>query len=152
MPRLRARDQGECPRSWAWREARLSAWHRKQTRAPNNVQFKVAGARDDKSNAIAGDIEAKYTPAQGVILTQTWTTTNVLKTQVELENQLAKGQSSVSHPSPAFSSAYPPLRDRSELRHLIPTRVDSLPGTRRNSSLHPSRPANPPIYSLYIMA
>ncbi|KAM0756433.1 voltage-dependent ion-selective channel [Meredithblackwellia eburnea MCA 4105] len=63
-----------------------------KTRAPNNVAFKVAGTRDAKSNLIAGDIEGKYTdPKNGVTFTQTWTTTNILKTQVELENQIAKG-------------------------------------------------------------
>merc|ERR1712225_59455 len=63
-----------------------------KTRAPNNVAFKVAGVRDAKSAAIAGDIEAKYADAKnGVTLTQAWTTSNVLKTQVELENQIAKG-------------------------------------------------------------
>ncbi|GAA5998905.1 porin [Rhodotorula paludigena] len=63
-----------------------------KTRAPNNVAFKVAGVRDAKSAAIAGDLEAKYVDAKnGVTLTQTWTTSNVLKTQVELENQIAKG-------------------------------------------------------------
>lgn len=69
--------------------ASLLLW---QTRAPNNVAFKVAGTRDAKSNAIAGDIEGKYVdPKNGVTFTQTWTTANVLKTQVELENQIAKG-------------------------------------------------------------
>jgi hypothetical protein len=63
-----------------------------QTRAPNNVAFRVAGTRDAKSNAIAGDLEGKYVDAKnGVTLTQTWTTSNVLKTQIELENQVAKG-------------------------------------------------------------
>ncbi|KAM0790318.1 hypothetical protein ACM66B_003204 [Microbotryomycetes sp. NB124-2] len=63
-----------------------------KTRAPNNVAFKVAGTRDAKSNLIFGDIEGKYVdPKNGVTFTQTWTTSNVLKTQVELENQIAKG-------------------------------------------------------------
>ncbi|BGP43467.1 Mitochondrial porin [Rhodotorula kratochvilovae] len=63
-----------------------------KTRAPNNVAFKVAGVRDAKSGAIAGDLEAKYVDAKnGVTLTQAWTTSNILKTQVELENQIAKG-------------------------------------------------------------
>ncbi|GAA5993227.1 hypothetical protein JCM10908_004519 [Rhodotorula pacifica] len=63
-----------------------------KTRAPNGVAFKVAGLRDAKSAAIAGDLEAKYSDVKnGVTLTQTWTTSNVLKTQVELENQVAKG-------------------------------------------------------------
>ncbi|BGP27638.1 voltage-dependent ion-selective channel [Rhodotorula toruloides] len=63
-----------------------------KTRAPNGVLFKVAGLRDAKTAAIAGDLEAKYTDVKnGVTVTQTWTTSNVLKTQVELENQIAKG-------------------------------------------------------------
>ena len=66
-----------------------------QTKAPNNVAFKVAGTRDAKSNTINGDIEGKYVdPKNGVTFTQTWTTSNILKTQVELENQIAKGGSS----------------------------------------------------------
>ncbi|KAI5474387.1 beta-ala-his dipeptidase [Pseudohyphozyma bogoriensis] len=63
-----------------------------KTKAPNNVAFKVAGTRDAKSNAITGDIEGKYVdPKNGVVFTQTWTTSNVLKSQIELENQVAKG-------------------------------------------------------------
>jgi voltage-dependent anion channel protein 2 len=54
--------------------------------------FKVAGTRDAKSAAIAGDIEGKYVDAKnGITFTQAWTTTNLLRTQVELENQIAKG-------------------------------------------------------------
>ncbi|SCV68135.1 BQ2448_256 [Microbotryum intermedium] len=63
-----------------------------KTRAPNNVAFKVAGMRDSKSNVIVGDLEGKYSdPKNGVTFTQTWTTSNILKTQVELENQIAQG-------------------------------------------------------------
>lgn len=77
-----------------------------KTKAPNNVAFKVAGARDDKSGAIAGDLEGKYfDPKNGVTLTQTWTTTNVLKTQLELENQIAKGPSVPLLRSPPLTRA-----------------------------------------------
>lgn len=80
------------PRQTPFRAHSLTLFCPTQTRAPNNVAFKVAGSRDAKSNAILGDIEGKYVdPKNGVTFTQTWTTTNVLKTQVELENQIAKG-------------------------------------------------------------
>jgi len=56
------------------------------------VAFKVAGSRDSKSEIISGDIEAKYSDRKhGLTFTQTWTTSNILRTQVELENQIAKG-------------------------------------------------------------
>jgi len=63
-----------------------------KTRAPNNVLFKAAGIRDNKSGAIAGDIEGKFVdPKNGIAFTQTWTTRNQLKSLLELENQIAKG-------------------------------------------------------------
>ncbi|CDO76160.1 hypothetical protein BN946_scf184740.g3 [Trametes cinnabarina] len=63
-----------------------------KTLTPSNVAFKVSGTRDTKSNLISGDIEAKFfNKAHGLVFTQTWTTSNILKTQVELENQIAKG-------------------------------------------------------------
>jgi len=63
-----------------------------KTKTPSNVTFKVNGTRDNKSSAIAGDLEGKYVDAKnGLTLTQTWTTTNVLKTMIELDNQIAKG-------------------------------------------------------------
>ncbi|TIB72014.1 voltage-dependent ion-selective channel [Wallemia mellicola] len=63
-----------------------------KTKTPSNVTFKVAGLRDSKSAAINGDIEGKYVDAaKGVIFTQGWTTSNVLKSQLELENNIAKG-------------------------------------------------------------
>ncbi|KAJ6508444.1 eukaryotic porin/Tom40 [Mycena sanguinolenta] len=62
-----------------------------KTKTPSNVTFKVAGNRN-AHGAIAGDIEAKMTNKQhGLTLTNTWTTTNVLKTQVELDNQITQG-------------------------------------------------------------
>lgn len=63
-----------------------------KTATPSNVIFKVAGIRDANSAAIAGDIEGKYVDFKnGLTFTQAWTTTNLLRTQVELENQIAKG-------------------------------------------------------------
>jgi voltage-dependent anion channel protein 2 len=62
-----------------------------KTKTPSGVTFKVAGNRDAKA-AINGDIETKYTDkAHGLTFTQAWTTANVLRTQVEIENQIAKG-------------------------------------------------------------
>ncbi|KAG2090515.1 eukaryotic porin/Tom40 [Suillus cothurnatus] len=63
-----------------------------KTKTPSNVAFKVGGNRDSKSGLIAGDIEAKYTDKKnGLVFTETWTTSNALKSQLELENYLAKG-------------------------------------------------------------
>ncbi|KAJ6584144.1 voltage-dependent ion-selective channel [Mycena vulgaris] len=63
-----------------------------KTKTPSNVVFKVAGNRAHNSSVILGDLEAKMTDKNhGLTFTNTWTTTNVLKTQVELENQIAKG-------------------------------------------------------------
>jgi len=63
-----------------------------KTQTPSNVSFKVQGTRDSKSNAIAGDIEGKWTDkAHGLTLTHTWTTSNVLKNQIQLDNALVKG-------------------------------------------------------------
>ncbi|KAH7914303.1 eukaryotic porin/Tom40 [Hygrophoropsis aurantiaca] len=63
-----------------------------KTKTPSNVTFKVAGARDSKTSNIAGDIEAKYADFKnGLVFTESWTTSNVLKSQLELENYLAKG-------------------------------------------------------------
>lgn len=53
----------------------------------------AAGLRDNKSGAIVGDIEGKFVdPKNGIAFTQTWTSKNQLKSLLELENQIAKGQ------------------------------------------------------------
>jgi voltage-dependent anion channel protein 2 len=63
-----------------------------KTVTPSATTFKVAGVRDTKSAAITGDIEAKYfNKANGLVFTQAWTTSNILRSQVELENYVAKG-------------------------------------------------------------
>ncbi|KAF8321968.1 voltage-dependent ion-selective channel [Cantharellus anzutake] len=63
-----------------------------KTKTPSGVTFKVAGTRDARSSLITGDIEAKYAvPKKGLTFTKTWTTANVLRAQLELENQIAEG-------------------------------------------------------------
>ncbi|KAF9046119.1 eukaryotic porin/Tom40 [Panaeolus papilionaceus] len=63
-----------------------------KTQTPSNVAFKVQGTRDPKSNAINGDIEGKWTDkAHGLTLTQTWTTANVLRNQIEVDGLVTKG-------------------------------------------------------------
>jgi voltage-dependent anion channel protein 2 len=63
-----------------------------KTKTPSKVAFKVAGLRDSKTLGISGDLETKYADYKnGLVLTNTWTTTNLLKSQIELENYIAKG-------------------------------------------------------------
>merc|ERR1712230_113560 len=63
-----------------------------KTKAPNGVAFKVTGNRNIDTNAIAGELEGKFSdPKNGVTFTQAWSSTNALRTVVELENQIAKG-------------------------------------------------------------
>lgn len=62
-----------------------------KTATSSPMSFKVALLRDAKG-AITGDLESKYNlKHHGLTLTQTWTTANVLRSQIELENQIAKG-------------------------------------------------------------
>ncbi|EKM51656.1 uncharacterized protein PHACADRAFT_261920 [Phanerochaete carnosa HHB-10118-sp] len=63
-----------------------------KTVTPSNVAFKVSGKQDDKTHLVSGELEAKYSnKAHGVVFTQAWTTSNLLRTQVEAENHLAQG-------------------------------------------------------------
>ncbi|EIW80882.1 hypothetical protein CONPUDRAFT_82012 [Coniophora puteana RWD-64-598 SS2] len=63
-----------------------------KTKTPSHVTFKAAGLQDNKSGAVNADLEAKYADFKnGLVFTQGWTTANVLKTQLELDNYLAKG-------------------------------------------------------------
>lgn len=63
-----------------------------KTKTPSGVTFRVAGNRDSRTSAINADIEAKYSDfKKGIVATQVWTTSNALRTQLELENQFAKG-------------------------------------------------------------
>ncbi|KAI9512378.1 eukaryotic porin/Tom40 [Russula earlei] len=63
-----------------------------KTSTPSNVTFKVEGNRDSKSSHVTGNLEGKYSDkGHGLTITQAWTTHNALRTQIELENQIAKG-------------------------------------------------------------
>jgi len=63
-----------------------------KTQTPSNVAFKVSGSRDSKSDLITGDIEGKWTDRKhGLTFTQTWTTSNILRNQIEIDNQIANG-------------------------------------------------------------
>ncbi|KAH9969557.1 eukaryotic porin/Tom40 [Russula dissimulans] len=63
-----------------------------KTATPSNVTFKVDGNRDSKTSLVTGNLEGKYTDkTHGLTFTQAWTTANVLRTQFELENQIAQG-------------------------------------------------------------
>lgn len=63
-----------------------------KTKAPNNVVFKVDGIRDGNTGLINGNLEAKYLlPKYGLTFTPTWSTTNLVKAQFELDNKIAKG-------------------------------------------------------------
>jgi voltage-dependent anion channel protein 2 len=71
-----------------------------KTKTPSNVTFRVNGTRDSKTGHIAGDLEGKYSDFKnGTVLTNTWTTANVLRSQLEVENQLAKGLKLEAHSS-----------------------------------------------------
>ncbi|KIY65216.1 hypothetical protein CYLTODRAFT_379723 [Cylindrobasidium torrendii FP15055 ss-10] len=63
-----------------------------KTKTPSGVTFKVAGTQDNKTGVIASDVESKYLhKPYGLTYTQAWTTSNVLKSTVELDNTFAKG-------------------------------------------------------------
>ncbi|KAL8654349.1 MAG: hypothetical protein Q9226_003476 [Calogaya cf. arnoldii] len=62
-----------------------------KTKAPNGVSFNVKG-KSSQEGSTTGSIEGKYVNApSGLTLTQAWTTTNILNTKIELDNQIAKG-------------------------------------------------------------
>ncbi|KAI8820833.1 eukaryotic porin/Tom40 [Fimicolochytrium jonesii] len=58
----------------------------------NGVKFTVLGAKDNKTGAIASELKAKHIDkARGVTFTESWTSSNILGTQLELDNTLARG-------------------------------------------------------------
>ncbi|KAL9640036.1 MAG: hypothetical protein Q9204_000872 [Flavoplaca sp. TL-2023a] len=62
-----------------------------KSKAPNGVNFNVKG-KSSHEGSTAGSIEGKYVNApSGLTVTQAWTTSNVLNTKLELDNQIAKG-------------------------------------------------------------
>lgn len=63
-----------------------------KTVAPGGVTFNVIGAQDNKTRHINGELKSKYVDYKnGVTVTESWTTANVLTTQIEVENKIAKG-------------------------------------------------------------
>ena len=58
----------------------------------SGVEFKTNATHNLASQKLNGNIEFKYkVPQHGVILTEKWTTDNVLSTNIEVKDQLAKG-------------------------------------------------------------
>ncbi|KAJ3002372.1 Mitochondrial porin [Thoreauomyces humboldtii] len=58
----------------------------------NGIKFTVLGNKDNKTGAIASELKTKYTDKlRGVTFTESWTTSNVLGAQLELDNTLARG-------------------------------------------------------------
>ncbi|KAI8822040.1 eukaryotic porin/Tom40 [Fimicolochytrium jonesii] len=58
----------------------------------NGVKFTVLGAKDNKTGAIASELKAKHIDkARGITFTESWTSSNILGTQLELDNTLARG-------------------------------------------------------------
>ncbi|KAK3806455.1 MAG: voltage-dependent ion-selective channel [Benniella sp.] len=63
-----------------------------KTVAPNGVTFNVLGNQDAKNGHITGELKTKYVDYKnGLTITESWTTSNLLTTQIELENKVAKG-------------------------------------------------------------
>lgn len=63
-----------------------------KTNAPNGVSFTLTGQKDSKTGNINAELKSKYYyPKRGGTFTGSWTTSNKLIGQVELENSLAKG-------------------------------------------------------------
>ncbi|KAG0302700.1 Mitochondrial porin [Dissophora globulifera] len=63
-----------------------------KTVAPNGVTFNVLGNQDNKTGHINGELKTKYVDAKnGLTVTEAWTTGNLLTTQIEVENKIAKG-------------------------------------------------------------
>jgi voltage-dependent anion channel protein 2 len=63
-----------------------------KTTASNGVNFTVNGTQDSKSGVIGGELKAKYTDkANGLTVTDSWSSANVLGLEVEVADQLVKG-------------------------------------------------------------
>ncbi|KAL1916293.1 uncharacterized protein VTP21DRAFT_5910 [Calcarisporiella thermophila] len=63
-----------------------------KTVAQNGVTFTATGAQDSKTGIVQGELKTKYSDAKnGLTLTESWTTSNVLTGQVEVENKIAPG-------------------------------------------------------------
>ncbi|KAJ1648779.1 Mitochondrial porin [Dispira simplex] len=63
-----------------------------KTLTANGVNFTVNGNQNQKTGAILGELKTKYADKiNGLTFTHSWTTDNVLTTEVEVLNQAAKG-------------------------------------------------------------
>ncbi|KAJ1981379.1 Mitochondrial porin [Dimargaris cristalligena] len=63
-----------------------------KTLTANGVNFTVNGTQDQKSGGITGELKTKYADkVNGLTFTHSWTTKNLLTTEVEVLNQAAKG-------------------------------------------------------------
>ncbi|KAK3365723.1 eukaryotic porin/Tom40 [Lasiosphaeria ovina] len=62
-----------------------------KSNTPNNVAFKVTG-KSSHDKVTSGAIEGKYNDKpNGLTLTQTWNTANLLETKIEMADNLTKG-------------------------------------------------------------
>ncbi|KAF9357923.1 Mitochondrial porin [Mortierella sp. NVP85] len=63
-----------------------------KTVTADGVTFNVLGHQDNKSGHIGGEFKTKYVDYKnGLTVTESWTTTNHITTQIEVENKVAKG-------------------------------------------------------------
>ncbi|KAG9298213.1 hypothetical protein G9A89_002701 [Geosiphon pyriformis] len=63
-----------------------------KTDTHTGVNFTLNAQRDPKNGTIQGDLKTKYSyPKNGATFTGSWTTTNHINGQIELENNVAKG-------------------------------------------------------------
>jgi len=63
-----------------------------RTFAPNGVSFTATGAQDLAKGLISGEIRTKYVDkANGITFTEGWSSSNVISTQLEVTDQVAKG-------------------------------------------------------------
>jgi len=63
-----------------------------KTTTPNGVNFTATGAKDNKTGLIKGELKTKYTDRKnGLTFTESWDTANLLTSEVELADTVAKG-------------------------------------------------------------
>ncbi|KAJ3209157.1 Mitochondrial porin [Dinochytrium kinnereticum] len=62
------------------------------TTTANGIKFTVVGNKDNKTGHIASELKTKYVDkSRGLTITESWTTSNVLGAQVEIQDTIAKG-------------------------------------------------------------
>jgi len=60
-----------------------------KSKSASGLDFKVEGKKTEK--AVSGFIESKYTHSSGVSLKEKWSTSNVINTEISVEDKLVKG-------------------------------------------------------------